>query len=67
MDFIASPFSYTDNRGVGIDWQLQGSADSAALHGKPWFAEADVRTCFSRPLSQCMKRGETLLLRVEGP
>ncbi len=68
VDFIASPFSYTDNRGVGIDWQLQGSADSAALHGKPWFAEADVRTCLSRPLSQCMKRADPYVSRAyDGP
>ena len=68
VDFIASPFVYTDNRGQGIDWQLQGSADSAALHGKPWFAEADVRTCLSRPLSQCMKRADPYVCRAyDGP
>ena len=48
------PFTYTDNRGQGVDWAFQGSVESAALHGKPWFMEADVRTCLSRPISQCM-------------
>ncbi len=68
VDFIASPFVYTDQRGVGIDWQLQGAADSAALHGKPWFAEADVRTCLSRPISQCMKKADPYVVRAyDGP
>ena len=68
VDFIASPFIYTDNRAQGIDWQLQGSADSAALHGKPWFAEADVRTCLSRPLSQCMQQADPYVCRAyDGP
>ena len=68
VDFIASPFIYTDNRAAGIDWQLQGAADSAALHGKPWFAEADVRTCLSRPISQCMPQADPYVSRAyDGP
>ncbi len=68
VDFIASPFCYTDNRAPGIDWQLQGAADSAALHGKPWFAEADIRTCLSRPLSQCMPHADPAVSRAyDGP
>ena len=68
VDFIASPFIYTDNRAQGIDWQLQGAADSAALHGKPWFAEADVRTCLSRPISQCMPQADPFVSRAyDGP
>lgn len=55
VDFFASPFSYVDNRGSTIDWPFQATLESANLHGKPWFVEADVRTLFSRPLSQCMK------------
>ena len=50
LDFLASPFTYTDNRGQGVDWAFQGSVESAALYGKPWFMEADVRTCLSRPI-----------------
>ena len=68
VDFIASPFIYTDNRAQGIDWQLQGSADSAALHGKPWFAEADIRTFLSRPISQSMKKADPYVCRAyDGP
>ena len=68
VDFIASPFIYTDHRAPGIDWQLQGAADSAALHGKPWFAEADVRTCLSRPISQCMPQADPFVSRAyDGP
>ena len=68
VDFIASPFVYTDNRASGIDWQLQGASDSAALHGKPWFAEADVRTCLSRPIGQCMPQADPYVSRAyDGP
>ena len=68
IDFLASPFVYTDNRAPGIDWQAQGSTDSAALHGKPWFLEADVRTCLSRPISQCMKKADPTVCRAyDGP
>ena len=54
IDFLASPFTYTDDRAPGVDWGFQGSVESAALHGKPWFMEADVRTCLSEPISRCM-------------
>ena len=54
VDFLASPFSYIDNRGQGVDWPFPGSVESAALPGKPWFMEADVRTCLSQPISLCM-------------
>ena len=68
IDFFASPFCYTDNRAPGIDWPFQGSVDSAALHGKPWFMEADVRTCLSRPISQCMKQADPYVNRAyDGP
>ena len=54
IDFFASPFCYTDNRGPAHDWPFQATLESAHLHGKPWFVEADVRTFLSRPISQCM-------------
>lgn len=54
VDFLASPFRYTDNRALGIDWAFPGCTDSSMLNGKPWFVEADVRTCYSEPLSRCM-------------
>ena len=68
IDFLASPFVYTDSRAQGIDWQFQGAVDSAALHGKPWFMEADVRTFLSRPISQCMQRANPEVNKAyEGP
>ncbi|GHU74707.1 hypothetical protein AGMMS49992_16950 [Clostridia bacterium] len=54
VDFLASPFTYMDRRAAGVDWPFQGPVTSAALHGKPWFMEADVRTNLSKPISQCM-------------
>ncbi len=54
IDFFASPFFYTDTRSPARDWPFQGAVESAALHGKPWFTEADVRTYLSRPISECM-------------
>lgn len=54
VDFFASPFCYTEARGAGADWPFQATLESANLHGKPWFVEADVRTLLSRPISQCM-------------
>ena len=54
VDFLASPFCYTDNRALGIDWAFPGCVSSSMLNGKPWFVEADVRTCYSEPLSKCM-------------
>ncbi len=68
VDFIASPFAYTDNRGQGVDWQFQGSIESAALHGKPWFMEADVRTHLSRPISESFKKADPYVNRAyDGP
>ncbi|MBR4443112.1 MAG: beta-galactosidase [Clostridia bacterium] len=64
VDFLASPFTYTDNRGQGVDWAFQGSVESAALHGKPWFMEADVRTYLSRPISQCMPYANPVVSKV---
>ena len=54
VDFLASPFTYIENRALGIDWAFPGSVASSMLNGKPWFIEADVRTCYSEPLSKCM-------------
>lgn len=50
VDFLASPFSYPNARSLGQDWPIPGPAASARLHGKPWFMEADVRTCLTEPL-----------------
>ncbi len=54
IDFLASPFFYTGGRSPYMDWPFQGPIESAALHGKPWFTEADVRTYLSRPIKECM-------------
>jgi len=68
IDFLASPFAYTKSRGQGVDWAFQGSVDSAALHGKPWFMEADVRTCLSRPISRAMPHADPVVNRAyDGP
>ncbi len=68
VDFLASPLNYTDNRAQGIDWPFQGSVASAMLHGKPWFVEADVRTCYSEPLSRCMTFADPYVGRAyDGP
>lgn len=68
VDFLASPFMYTDNRAPGVDWGFPGSVASAMLHGKPWFIEADVRTCFSKPISQCMPHADPVVSRAyDGP
>ena len=68
VDFIASPFVYTESRRPDIDWQFQGSVASAALHKKPWFAEADVRTHLSRPISQSMPKADPYVGRAyDGP
>ena len=54
VDFLASPFTYTHNRKAGIDLAFPSCLDSSMLHEKPWFMEADIRTCLSRPISECM-------------
>jgi len=68
VDFLASPFMYTDNRAAGVDWGFPGSVESAMLHGKPWFMEADVRTCLSEPISKCMPYADPVVSRAyDGP
>lgn len=68
VDFLASPFMYTDNRAAGVDWGFPGSVESAMLHGKPWFMEADVRTCLSEPISKCMPHADPVVNRAyDGP
>lgn len=64
VDFLASPFMYTDNRASGVDWGFPGSVASAMLHGKPWFLEADVRTCLSEPISRCMPYADPVVNRA---
>ncbi len=54
VDFFASPFCYPENRAGHVDWPFQATLESAHLHGKPWFVEADVRTFLSRPIRQAM-------------
>ena len=68
IDFFASPFCYTDNRGDAVDWPFQATLESANLHGKPWFVEADVRTMLSVPISRCMPRANPEVNNVyDGP
>ncbi len=68
VDFLASPFMYTDNRAAGVDWGFPGSVASSMLHGKPWFMEADVRTCLSEPISRCMPHADPVVNRAyDGP
>lgn len=68
VDFLASPFMYTDNRASGVDWGFPGSVASSMLHGKPWFMEADVRTCLSEPISRCMPHADPVVNRAyDGP
>lgn len=68
VDFLASPFTYTDNRAPGVDWAFPGCVASSMLHDKPWFMEADVRTCLSRPISQCMPHADPPVSRAyDGP
>ena len=38
------------------------------LHGKPWFLEADVRTCLSEPIGKCMPHADPVVNRAyDGP
>lgn len=56
IDFLASPFSYIDNRAKATDWFFFGSIESAKRAGKLWFMEADIRTNLTKPVSECFKR-----------
>lgn len=68
VDFFASPFCYTENRGDRVDWPFQATLESASLHGKPWFVEADVRTFLSRPISTAMPFADPVVNRAyDGP
>ena len=68
VDFLASPFTYTQTRRPGIDFSFPGCVASSMLHDKPWFMEADIRTCLSRPLSQCMPHADPYVNRAyDGP
>jgi len=68
VDFLASPFTYTENRAQGVDWAFPGCVASAMLHDKPWFMEADVRTCLSQPISQYMPFADPPVNRAyDGP
>lgn len=44
IDFICSPNSYFDTRGIFSDWTEMYPADSVRLHGKMCFQECDIRT-----------------------
>lgn len=68
VDFLASPFTYTQLRKPGIDLPFPGCVASSMLHDKPWFMEADIRTCLSRPISQCMPHADPYVSRAyDGP
>ena len=68
VDFLASPFTYTQARRPGIDLSFPGCIASSMLHEKPWFMESDVRTCLSKPISQCMPHADPYVNRAyDGP
>ncbi len=68
VDFLASPFTYTQLRKPGIDLPFPGCVGSSMLHDKPWFLEADIRTCLSKPISQCMPHADPYVNRAyDGP
>ncbi len=52
VDFFCSPLSYNRLRAPGIDWACMTVLDSVRLHGKLYFAEADVRTCQTLSLAE---------------
>ena len=52
VDFLCSPLSYNRLRAPGIDWACMTVLDSIRLHGKLYFAEADVRTCQTLSLAE---------------
>lgn len=64
IDFLASPFCYTNSRAADTDWPFQATLESATLHGKPWFVEADVRTFLSKPLSISMPQSDPVVNRA---
>ena len=59
IDFLASPNSYFDCRGAGIDWPFMSLVDSARLHGKLWFVESDTRTHLTRPMKETMPESDS--------
>jgi len=68
VDFLASPFTYTQARRPGIDLSFPGCIGSSLLHEKPWFMESDIRTCLSKPISQCMPHADPYVNRAyDGP
>lgn len=52
VDFLCSPLSYDHQRPSGIDWACMTVLDTVKKHGRLYFAEADVRTCNTLPLSE---------------
>lgn len=59
IDFLASPNSYFDCRGPGIDWPFMSLVDSARLHGKLWFVESDTRTHLTRAMRETMPQSDS--------
>jgi|GEM_PF-11468 len=57
LDFLCSPLSYQRLRPSGLDWACMTVLDTVLHSGKLYFAEADVRTCLSRPLGECRENG----------
>lgn len=47
VDFISAPLSYIKQRAMGIDWGDLCAGESIRKHGKLYFIENDIRTCFS--------------------
>ncbi len=52
IDFFASPFSYVDGRQTIKDWFYHTPLADCRKHNKLWFMEADVRTCYTKLLSE---------------
>ena len=52
VDFLCSPLTYYHMRASGIDWASMTVQDTVQKHGRLYFAEADIRTCNTLPLSE---------------
>ncbi len=51
IDFISSPLCYINRRGGAAGDNMNGYLASILLHGKFFWCEADVRTCFSNEIN----------------
>lgn len=51
VDFIAATGNHPEPGGA---WTSNATLSSAALRGKLFFCEGDIRTCLTRPLGECL-------------